>query len=45
MSVVYRLISTLHFMDDPEVFVPADNNKGLKDIKAFIELLLAKEVE
>ena len=31
--------------DDPEVFVPADNNKGLKDIKAFIELLLAKEVE
>ena len=45
MTVVYRLISTLEFMDDPEIFIPADNSKGLKDIKDFIELLLAKEME
>lgn len=42
MAVVYRLISTLEFMDDPEIFIPADKNKGLKDIKDFIALLLAK---
>ena len=42
MAVVYRLISTLEFMDDPEIFIAADKNKGLKDIKDFIALLLAK---
>ena len=42
MAVVYRMVSTLKFMDDPEIFIPADKNKGLKDIKSFIEVLLAK---
>ena len=42
MVQVYRMISTLEFMDDPEVFIPADKSKGLKDVKEFIELLLAK---
>lgn len=38
---IYRLVSTLEFIDRPEIFVPADNNLGLKDIKKFIALLLA----
>ena len=42
MCAVYKLASSLKFMDDPEIFVEADNNKKLKDIKEFIELLLAK---
>jgi hypothetical protein len=42
MATVYRLISTLEFMDDPEIFIPADKNKSLNDIKNFIALLLAK---
>ena len=39
---IYEMISSLSFVDDPEVFIRADNNKGLKDIKEFIKLLLAK---
>lgn len=42
LQAVYKQISTLSFIDDPEIFVEADNNLGLKDIKKFIELLLAK---
>ena len=42
---VYKMVSSLEFMDDPEIFIPADESKGLKDIKAFIELLLAKGEE
>lgn len=42
MTAVYGQVSTLDFMDDPEVFIPADKKKGLKEIKEFIELLLAK---
>ena len=42
MTVIYREVSTLGFMDDSDIFIPPDNNKGIKDIKAFITLLLAK---
>ena len=38
---IYDLISSLEFLDNPEIFVQADNSKGLKDIKEFIKLLLA----
>ena len=40
---VFREISSLQFMSDPEIFVAADKSRGLKDIKEFIKLLLAKE--
>ena len=42
MQAVYKMVTTLAFVDDPEVFVAADEKKGLKEIKEFIELLLAK---
>ena len=42
MQAVYKSISTLAFIDDPEVFIAPDENKRIKDIKEFIELLLAK---
>lgn len=42
MKTVYGSISTLEFINDPEIFRPADNNLGIKDIKNFIALLLAK---
>ena len=42
MRAMYGQVSTLKFMDDPEIFVEPDKNKKLKDIKEFIELLLAK---
>ena len=42
MKAVYELVSNLSFMDDPEIFIASDQSKGLKDIKEFIELLLAK---
>lgn len=42
LQTVYGLVSSLDFLDDPEVFIEADSNRGIKDIKAFIALLLAK---
>ena len=39
---VYDVVSSLRFMDDEELFVQADNTLGIKDIKNFITLLLAK---
>ena len=42
MTAVYRQIATLSFIDNAEIFVPADSNLGLKDIRNFIALLLAK---
>ena len=42
MRVVYQQIVSLRFVDDEELFVAPDAKKGLKDIKKFIELLLAK---
>lgn len=42
MRTIYSMVETLKFMDDVEIFRMADNNLGIKDIKSFIELLLAK---
>ncbi len=42
MQAVYDQIYSLKFISDPELMIPADSSKGIKDIKAFIELLLAK---
>ena len=42
ISAVYGQVSSLKFLDDADVFISADNSKGLKDIKEFIALLLAK---
>ena len=39
---VYDVVSSLRFMDDEELFIQADNTLGIKDIKNFITLLLAK---
>lgn len=37
---VYRQIKTLDFVGDPEMFVEADEKKGLKDIKEFVKRLI-----
>ena len=42
MQAVYKQIVTLDFLDDPAILIPADNSLGIRDIKNFIELLLAK---
>ena len=42
MKSVYKLVLSLDFIEDEEIFKPADKNLGLKDIKVFIALLLAK---
>ena len=38
---VYTQVTTLDFMDNPDVFIPPDKNLNVKDIIGFIELLLA----
>jgi hypothetical protein len=43
IRVVYDLISSLRFMADKEIFIGKDETRELKDIKEFIELLLAKK--
>ena len=45
ITSVYGLVTSLEFMNDPEIFRSADNNLALADIKKFIELLLAKGEE
>ena len=40
IPVVYRHIKTLDFVDDPELFVEPDKNKGIKEIREFIKKLL-----
>lgn len=42
IKAVYNQILDLKFLNDPEVYIPANKNYGLKDIKEFIALLLAK---
>ena len=43
IQAVYYQIHDLKFLTDPEIMVSADKRYGLKEIKAFIELLLAKD--
>ncbi|MBO7720149.1 ATP-dependent helicase [Candidatus Saccharibacteria bacterium] len=40
IPVVYHHIKTLDFVDDPELFVEPDKNKGIKEIREFIKKLL-----
>ena len=42
IKAVYHYATTLEFLDDPEIFIEPDEQRGVKDIKNFIELLLAK---
>lgn len=42
IKAVYSKILSLEFMDNPKIFVPSDNSLGLKEIKQFIELVLAE---
>lgn len=43
MQAVYTTVRNLGFIRDEKLFRPADNSLGIKDIKEFIELLLAKD--
>lgn len=45
IKAVYYQIHDLKFMDDEEIFLSKNKNLGLKDIKAFISLLLAKNIK
>ena len=42
IKTVYSLVVSLEFLDDEDVFLSPDNSLGIKDIKRFIALLLAK---
>ncbi|MBR3172426.1 ATP-dependent helicase [Candidatus Saccharibacteria bacterium] len=42
IKATYYQISTLNFLKDKDIFVEPDASLGIKDIKKFIELLLAK---
>ena len=42
LDAVYKLIMSLKFMEDTEIFVAADEKYALADIRKFIGLLLAK---
>lgn len=41
IPAVYHLITSLKFLDDPNLFVAPDQNKTLKDIKSFVQHILA----
>ena len=43
LKTVYALVTTLVFLDEPEIFVEADKSNTMKDMRAFIELLLARQ--
>ena len=36
MQAVYKLVLSLKFIDDPEIFIAPDKTKGIRDIKQFI---------
>ena len=42
MQAVYHEIISLHFLDDPDIFVSADKELKMKDIKDFVERLIEK---
>lgn len=45
MQAVYKQVTSLDFIDDPELFVEPNTELGIKDIMKFIELLLAKSTK
>lgn len=45
LNAVYKLIMSLKFMDDVEIFLAADEKYTLADIRKFIKLLLAKSAD
>ena len=45
IKAVYKEATTLKFLDDEELKVEADKTKGMKEVREFIELLLAKAAE
>ena len=42
LTTVYEMVSTLSFLDDTEIMIGPDKSRTMKDIRVFIELLLAK---
>ena len=42
MKAVYEKISSLEFLDEPEVFVEKDERKGIKDIREFVGRLVGE---
>ena len=42
IHAVYDSVLSLNFLHDPELFIQSDNSLGIKDIKNFVSLLLAK---
>ena len=40
IPVVYHHIKSLDFVDNPELFIEPDKDKGIKEIKEFIKLML-----
>ena len=42
MKTVYSQVSTLKFIEDEEIFLPSNPNAGIKEMRDFITLLLAK---
>lgn len=45
IKAVYAQATTLEFLDDEELKIEPDKNRSLKEVKEFIELLLAKTAE
>lgn len=43
MKAVYILVESLEFIDNPEIFVPANNALGIKDIKGFVKKLIERD--
>ena len=39
IQAVYDVVVSLDFLKRPDIFVPADNTLGIKDIKQFVKLL------
>ncbi len=42
IKAVYEVVSSLSFIDDKELFISANDSATIKDIKQFIEVVLAK---
>ena len=41
IKAVYTQVKSLDFVKNPDLFLPADKNNTMKDIRAFIELLIS----